>query len=304
MADRRSGYRHVFRPSTPGRAAAVAAMALSALAFAAMTLCARLVSTGAAGSALPAAEVTLFRFAFGTAVMLPLLAYPRARLLGSDRVGLVWRGVSGGLAVLAFFMSLKYTSLTNAVLLNFSSIIFAPLFAALLLRERLPRHSLPPLLAAACGIVLVVRPEAGPPRIGDAYGLLSGVLSGSAITAVRRLRTQETASSVFFYFSAIGVPIAATGTLWSPWVWPSERGWWLLVAMAACSATGQMLMTFGYRYVRAAEGVLITLSQVVYSAMFGALLLGEPLAPSTLLGGALVVAAAVRAGTMKHAGRV
>jgi drug/metabolite transporter (DMT)-like permease len=298
-----SAYDHILRPTTPRRAPAVAAMFVSAVLFAGMSLCTKILGTPRVGVPLPAAEVTLFRFALGTAVMLPLLACPSACLLGHDKPGLVWRGITGGLAVYAYFLSIQSTSLTNAVLLNFSSVIFAPLFAAYVLRERITRRAALPIAAAVVGILLVTRPIVGAARLGDAYGLVSGVLAGSAITCIRRLRQQETASSVFFYFSAVGAPIATVGLIGHSWVWPTPLAWLLLLVMGFTSIGGQMLMTYGYKYVRASEGVLITLSQIVYSAVCGAVLFGEPIIAATLVGGALILGAALRAVTWAPEGR-
>jgi drug/metabolite transporter (DMT)-like permease len=257
--------------------------------FAAMTIC-----TKALGQTLPAAQITLFRFVFGTLVMLPLLRHPRAQLLGHDRWSLVWRGVSGGLAVYFFFLSIHHTALTHAVLLNYTSIIFAPLCSALTLRERLHGRAVAAILTAVCGIVLITRPEFGALRIGDLYGLLSGMMAGTAITTIRKLRRTETAWSIFFYFSWIGIPLSLLFGLSQPMTWGLSPGvWGLLLGMACSSVAAQILLTYSYKYLRTSEGVLMSLSQIVYTAFAGALLFGEALTFSTLLGGALVLGAAI-----------
>jgi drug/metabolite transporter (DMT)-like permease len=205
----------------------------------------------------------------------------------------VWRGLSGGLAVYTYFLAIRYTTLTNAVLLNLTSVVFAPLCARAVLKERIGRAAGFGIVAAAMGIALVTRPRADVLRIGDLYGLLSGVLAGTALTAVRRLRQEETASAVFFYFSLVGMPVSAATLIGSPLVCPDAVGWRLLVAMAGSSIGAQVLMTYGYRYVTTAQGVLITLSQIVYSAAAGAWLFAEAIAPATLLGALLILVAGI-----------
>jgi drug/metabolite transporter (DMT)-like permease len=280
---------HIFQPELPRRAPAIAAILLSSMLFAAMTVC-----TKALGQTLPAAQITLFRFVFGALVMLPLLRHPRAELLGHDRWSLVWRGVSGGLAVYLFFLSIHHTSLTHAVLLNYTSIIFAPLCSAITLRERLNGRAVGAILAAICGILCITRPEFGALRIGDLYGLLSGMMAGTAITTIRKLRRTETPWSIFFYFSLIGIPISLLFGLSHPMTWRlSPSVWSLLLGMACSSVAAQILLTYSYKYVRTSEGVLMSLSQIVYTAFAGAILFGEALTVSTLIGGALVLGSAI-----------
>lgn len=274
------------------RGPAFVAMFASGILFGVMALGARMTSRHGAAW-VPAAEVTFARHLFGAVAMLPLLAVPRARLLGHDRVGLLWRGLSGGVAVYLYFVALHHTTLTHAVLLNLSSVVFGPIFSAILLKERINRRTAIAITVASVGIVLITRPEAHGSVMGDLYALASGILAGSAITAVRRLRQNETAASVFFYFSIIGMPIAVLGFGTQRPIWPQPAGLWLLALICVSSLFAQLLMTYGYRFIRTAEGVVVTLSQVVFTAVMGVLLLHEPLCGATLLGGALILGSAL-----------
>src|SRR5262249_50661343 len=149
-----------------------------------------------------------FRYAFGIA-FLTLLARSRSvDLFGGDRRGLFWRGISGGVASVCYFLGIQFTTLTHATLLNYTSIIFGPFFAVFALGERMGRRGVATVLCALCGVVLVIRPEAGPVRFGDGIALLSGIVAGSAIVQIRRLRQGETAYAIFFYFNLLGIPVA------------------------------------------------------------------------------------------------
>lgn len=279
----------------PRRGPAVAAMVLAAMMFAVMTVTTKMLANPRWTSPLPTAEITLARFAFGALAMAPLLFVRSARLLGQDKRGLVWRGLTGGLAVYAYFLAISHTTLTKAVLLNMTSVIFAPMFAWLFLRERITRTALLGITLAVVGVLFVTRPRPSALVIGDAYGLLSGVLAGMALTAVRRLRQQETASAVFFYFSLVGIPVSLIAMIGSQPVWPDAMGWRLLLIMSASSIGAQVLMTYGYRYVTTSEGVLITLSQIAYAAIAGAVLFDEPVAAMTIIGAGLILLAGIAA---------
>jgi len=277
----------------PRRGLAVLSMFLAAALFSVMTMTTKMLGNPAWGRPIPTGEITLVRFGFGALVMAPFLFYKPARLLGTDKRGLLWRGLTGGVAVYAYFLAIRHTTLTNAVLLNLTSIVFAPLFARIVLGERMSRHAIGALVLALLGVLLVIRPKLDALRIGDLYGLVSGILAGMALTAVRRLRQEETAAAVFFYFSIVGIPVSLLAMTGQPVVVPDVVGWKLLLVMVASSVGAQVLMTYGYRYVTTAQGVLITLSQIVYSAVAGALLFAEPLTPATMVGGVFILVAGI-----------
>lgn len=289
--------RHAGR-DMPRRGLALLAMFLAAVFFAVMTTTTKMLGNPTWTRPLPTAEITLARFAAGTLVMLPLAFYKPARLFGVDRKGLLWRGLTGGVAVYTYFLAIRHTSLTNAVLLNLTSVVFAPIISWVHLGERPGRWTVIALLVAAVGIALVIRPDFGRIRVGDVYGMLSGMLAGLALTAVRRLRREETAAAVFFYFSLVGMPIAMAAGIGSPFVTPDRNGWTLLLIMAGSSIAAQVLMTYGYRYLTTAQGVLITLSQIVYSAAAGAVLFAEPIMFPTVMGALLILAGGVLATTV------
>jgi drug/metabolite transporter (DMT)-like permease len=271
-------------------------MFASGVLFAVMGVCTRLTAMPqVVGRPLPASEVTLVRFAFGVLAMLPLQAHG-VNLLGNNRRGLFIRGAWGGLAVYFYFLSLQTTSLIHAQLLNYSSIVFAPLFALFFLKEQITGRTAGAVAVAVAGIALITLQRGGADaalNAGDLYGLLSGVLAGAAITEIRRLRPSETAWSVFFYLSLVGVPISLAACIQHPPVMPSVAGGVVLLAMALSSLGAQVLMTFGYKYVRAAEGTLITMSQLAYNVVVGALFFREAFTVATAIGGLCILGAAV-----------
>src|SRR6185295_10155767 len=120
---------------------ATIAMFISGFLFAVMGICTKAVGSSFAGRPLPASEVMLFRCATGIVMMLPVIAWQGRELFGRDWRGLMARGISGGLSMYLFFLSLQHTSIANAVLLNYTSLIFAPIFASIALKERVTKRT-------------------------------------------------------------------------------------------------------------------------------------------------------------------
>ena len=278
----------------PNRSLAVLAMFTAALLFAGMVILAKAAGKPLAGRPIPSAEIAVARWVFGLLAIIPLHGRWGIDLLGKDRRGLLMRGIYGGVAVYTYFFAIENTSISHAVFLNYTSLIFAPLFAFFMLKERVSRGTIGAIGVAALGIYLVTAGNEGVSHLsGDLAGLASGALAGAALTEVRRLRQGESAWSIFFYLSLVGLPIALIACLFRHPVMPTSMGWVLLIGMAACSIGAQLLMTYGYKYVRSAEGGVMGLSQVVYTTMAGWLLFAEPVSPSAMAGGALIFTAAL-----------
>lgn len=288
--------RHIYRPELPRHGVTVAAMFTSGLLFAVMGIMTKMSHLQVfVGRPIPASEVVLARFAFGLLAILPLHGRGGINLFGLDRKRLLIRGLWGGFAVYFFFLSLQQTSLAHAQILNYTSMLFATLFAWWFLKERITVRTGSAILVAVAGIGMITLQHGpgDPLNVGDLYGLISGILAGASITEIRRLRQTESAWSVFFYLCLIGLPIALAGCLTHPPVWPTRAGWVVLTAMGGASIGAQMLLTYGYKYMRAAEGSLITMTQLLYVSVAGGVVFGEALSGWTLAGAALIVGAAI-----------
>jgi drug/metabolite transporter (DMT)-like permease len=211
-----------------------------------MGVCTKLATQKTLGAPLlPASEIALFRYACGVLCLLALARITSTDLLGRDRIGLLWRGISGGIASTAFFIGIQATSLTHATLLNNSYVIWASIFAIFTLGERLRMAGFASVLAALAGVALVTNPAFGHVRAGDVVSLFSGIMAGVAVVQVRKLRRSESSLAVFFYFNLIGLPIALASILptHTQLVVPAPAQWLVLAGVGITSVGGQLLMT-------------------------------------------------------------
>ncbi len=240
---------------------------------------------------LPGGVLAFYRYAGSLIVLLGMRQVLGVPLLGNDRVGLVWRGVSGGIAATLFFVSLQQTSLTHSVLLNYTSLIWGPLFAMFALRERLSSRYLFILPIGLVGVVIVTHPEMSGVHIGDGIALISGIVSGSAIVQIRRLRRTEAASSIFFYFNLLGMPISFLVLTLShtPLTLPTLAQLPFVAGVVFSSVLGQMLMTYSFRELSTAEGGLLSMTTNLYSPLIAIVFFQDHLHTSTLIGGALIL---------------
>ncbi|MCM2270639.1 MAG: DMT family transporter [Thermoanaerobaculia bacterium] len=264
---------------------------VAALCFAAMALAAKL-----AARTLPGESVAFVRFL----VMLLPLAIPglARRAVEFQRVDLlVYRGLFGGVAVLLYFLAIEKIPVGLATLLNSTSPVWAVLCAALFLGERARPLVALPFAAALAGIALASGALAAPGgglRLGtwEAVALVSSILSGVAVTAIRAARRSEGSWAIYGSFTLCGALVTAPFAL-AVWRWPDAREWALLIVVGLASVAAQLLMTHAYRWVDNLQAGVILQLNVVATMAIGAALLGERLAPSQLAGATLALAGVV-----------
>ncbi len=266
-------------------------MGLSAVAFGVMAIAAKQVT-----ATLPAAQVALVRFAV---MLLPLLVLPELRreaFRWRRRDLLVYRGFFGGAAVLLYFLALEHLEVSTATLLNYTSPIWAVLLAAVFLGEKVPIVALLPAGLALAGLLLVTGAFHGSELLlwgpYELAGLLSAVLSGAAVTAIRAARRVEGSWAIYTSFSVFGFAVSIPLAL-PPWQWPALTEWGWLFAVGVSSIIAQLAMTFAYRWVTNLEAGVLAQVTVLLTLLCDAFWAGGSLAAERLLGAVLVVAGIV-----------
>lgn len=258
----------------------VAVIALSSLFFGLMAVVTRLLA-----GQVPAAQVATLRFGVGVAGCLVLFALQRRLPRLTQWKMLLARGGFGGLAVITYFYAIERLGAAPATVLNYSSPIYSALFAAWFLGERSTPARRLGLVLATAGAVLVTFSTgsiANPfvPDVGAVAGVFSALAGGAAITAVRKLRDDTDALTVFFAFCLVGffvcLPIGLLD--WRP-LTPDTAG--LCLAIGVLAIAGQLLFTYGMGFTTATIGSATT--QLV-PAIAWALSLGWLGEPVTLLG--------------------
>ena len=247
-----------------------------------------------ASAHLPGSQIAMIRFAV---CLVPIILIPRYRRAATTFTRfdlLFYRGFFGGLAVLFYFMAIERIPVGLATLLNYTAPIFSGFFAAAFIGERLRGAIVVPLVVTFGGVILVVRAHATP---GDLVGfglweslaLLSAILSGAAVTAIRVARRTESSWSIFGSFSVFGL-LATLPLGVYQWKQPTAGDWILMITVAVTSLGAQLLMTSALRWIEAISAGVMAQLAVVVSMICGAIWLNEHLTPRLLVGSALTIA--------------
>ena len=120
------------------------------------------------------------------------------------------QAVAQSLIIVAFSLM----PLGGAVAINFSAPLFATLFAAIWLKEKVGLARACALVAGFVGVLLVAAPGADSFRVGALFAIGNAVLFGSVTAAVRGMTTTELAETLTMYqmvflvaFFAVAMPI-------------------------------------------------------------------------------------------------
>ncbi len=244
---------------------------VSALFFALSTLLAKFVEN----QAITAATITFFRFAIGLVILLIYIGILRPKLEPRNPVILILRGVFNLLAVFLFYYAIKYTTITNANLLNLTYPVFVALLAPIVLHEHLRRRDWLILALAGAGIWLIVNPNFQKVNIGDLVGLAGGFTAALAILALCFARRDNHTVTVLLIMLGVGTVLSFPAVLGEHFSRYTVRTWLLLFGCGATGVVGQFAITHGFRHVSAFAGSVTGMARVVMAAILGFLFLAE-----------------------------
>ncbi len=263
------------------------AMFISAVFFSFMA-----VLVNIAGKTISAAEITFFRSAICTMILLAILLFDKRSVKINRMDKLIFRGIVGGISLVLFIYALTLTKVANAMLLDYTQTIFAAIFAVMYLNEKMTKEKVMFLIMAFIGLLIVFHFDFSSINIGDMLALAAGFVSGLAIVAIRDLRKTDNSLMITMSFSLAGL-IFSFFLLKGNTVVPTMHEDILLITLGVFGTLGQLSMTYAYKHCSAALGSVISMSAIVMAALLGIPILHEPLTYSLIVGGSLIIAAAV-----------
>lgn len=238
------------------------------------------------------AVATFARFFVGFLMFSSYMAY-RKNPLRPNRPGTVFmRAVLNTLAVILFFTGIKYTTVTKSNILNLTYpayiFVIAPYITGEQQKARHYLYLLCTLLGAGFIVMSGGNVDFSQINKGDILALSSGIASAFAITGLREACKYDDSSVILFYQMGFGT-LATLALMLPSFSMPAGMGLVHIGIAALLSNVGQFFITEGYRYISASLGSIVLESGILFAAVFGIGLFNDPLTPSIILGGILIV---------------
>jgi len=266
-------------------------MLVASLLFACMGVCVKL-----AASTYSAVEITFYR-AFISLILMSGLV--RLRGVGLQTPHWRWqviRGVVGFSALFSYFYAISLLPLATAVTLNYTSAIFLAVYLALA-GWRLRKGILVALSIGLIGVGLLLKPTLHADQVfGGLIGLGSGVLAGMAYFSVRELGARgEPETRTVFYFSLVSTVCAGLWLIFTDLHAVDVQNGLILLGVAVFATLAQLSMTRAYARGKTLLAASLAYSTVIFSSLFGVILWGEVMSPSSWLAIALIILSGVAA---------
>jgi len=202
------------------------------------------------------------------------------------------RGMTGIIAPLAFFASLKYLPLTDAVVTFFTSAFAITIVSALLLKEKVGVHRWCAVVVGYIGVIIAMSPSGTGSIGGYLLVMISSIAYAGLFTSGRWLTQTESVSSLVFSYNA-GTGLVACLLL--PWFWTSMQpdDWLLLVLLSTLAVCGHFAMTYAFSIAEASSIAPFEYSALLWAVLFDYLLWDSKPVAATLIGAVIIVASAL-----------
>ncbi len=243
--------------------------------------------------AIEPAFFTFSRFALGFVIVAISVAVKKRSVRPNRFRFLVGRTLGNTSAVFCFYKAVEATTVANANILNMTYPIFVAMIAWFFLREQRDGVALGVVPLAFAGIWLIVAPAGMDWNWNNGWGLASGITASFAIVFLNLSRKHDSAETTLFYMFGGGALMI--------WILfhehihlPNSKEFYYLLICSLFGVGGQYLITYGFRYVTAVEGSIITSTRILLAAVLGPIMVADPaLTRSGWLGALLIFVANV-----------
>lgn len=216
------------------------------------------------------------RFLLGFVVVTTTMIVGRQRIKPKNYHYLLGRTIANTVAVFCFYKAVAGGTVSEANILNMTYPLFVALFSWIFLKSQRDVFSIGVVLVAFLGVWLVLAPgDFTSISMGKIWGLISGVSAAMAIIYLnisRRYHDSQTILFVLFGLGAVLMYLFFHETIY----WPNAKEFYYLLACSVAGVMGQYLLTYGFLYVTAVEGSIISSSRILLAALLGPLIAGDP----------------------------
>ncbi len=192
----------------------------------------------------------------------------------------------------AFIIALNHASVAQVLFIQAIAPVLAALLGRVFLGERMSMRTVAAMTLALLGVGVMVGSPGGGSALGDGLSLLMAVGFAAAIVIARHRRDVSMAPATAL--AQLILLIAALPFMVSGGVQVSVSDvLWLALFGAGQIGLGLILLTIGARLIPAAEVAMISLLEVVLGPFWVWLAVGQRPSVGTVIGGAVVVAAVI-----------
>jgi len=256
-------------------------MLLSTLLFQLMNVCVKVIPY------IPAIEIIVFRSLVSLIICVVSLKAQGVYLWGNNKRLLIFRGLSGAIALILYFRLIHQIPLANAVILQYLAPIFVAVIGIFMVREPVRPVQWFFFLVSFSGIMIVQGFDVRIDPIHVIVGVTASLFMGLAYNSIRKMKTTEHPLVIILYFPLITLPIAGTYSAFN-WVVPTGWDWLFLILVGIFTQFAQFFMTKSLQAEELSKVSIINYIGIIFALGFG-FAFGETFNFLTYLGMGLVL---------------
>ncbi len=215
------------------------------------------------------------RFLLGFIVVSVTLILQKQKIRPQKYHYLIGRTVANTIAVFCFYKAVEMGSVAEANILNMTYPLFVAVFAWFFLRGQRDLLSLLIVAVAFIGVWLILSPGDIDPGWANLWGLSSGVTAAAAIIYLNISRRYHDSQTILFFMFGLGTILMLIFFHDAIFI-PNLEELFFLLSCSAAGVLGQYLITYGFLYVTAVEGSIISSSRILLAALLGPVLVADP----------------------------
>ena len=243
-------------------------MVLAIFFFSLMNLCVKFISH------IPAVEIVLFRSIISLTISGVFLVKQGIPMLGTNRQVLLIRGITGTIALVAYFITLQNIPLAGAVTIHYMAPVFTTILGILIVKEKVSWLQFIFFFLSFLGIVIIQGVDT---RITLTYaliGLVGSFFTGLAYNMIRKLKTSEHPLVIILYFPLVSIPITGLVSIFY-WVTPKNWDWLFIILVGILTQLGQYYMTKSYQMEELSKVSVISYIGMIFALGYGFLFFNE-----------------------------
>lgn len=244
-------------------------------------------------SGLDVFQIAFARALFSFALLLPFLLRAGPRALNTKHPWLHGiRAFCGAAAMVCGFYAVGRLQLADFTALTFTQPLFVTLLAVILLGEVVRWRRWLATAVGFLGVLIMVRPGASAFDPAALVALVSVSGIAIAVCLVKRLPERESHATMLAYFClmSLAITVLPAVVFWTP---PTAFQWLLLAGVGSLGVASQAMIIRAYRNGEASFVAPFDYLKLILAGLIGFLVFGEVPGSWTLLGAAVIVAAAL-----------
>jgi len=239
-----------------------------------------------------AATISFYRFLFGTITIFIIILFSKKLpeiLPRKKTLYVILLGIVVALTVGFLTLSIKTSTIANALLLFYTAPVFATFLSRIFLKEKIKKTSFISLVLCVIGIIFILGNEFQTSLwLGTIFGLIGGISYASQMTVGRYLK-EYSGLLTTFWMSVIAALLILPFA--SPLSVPGDKFPILMLLGITISGIAPFLFMEGIRYVKTQDAGIISMLDPFTNVILGALIFYEIPTPLTIIGGISILAA-------------